>query len=168
MQPTVRLEKKASGIQKQRRHARDVREVFAKFFDILCRFGDMFGPVPTFPMRWNRFGCTRKHVEAFGRFSLKAACRLRVLVEVEKTLQNRPLHGGPGAPPPDCAGRPLRRIQFQNRIQTGPEVRRQSRSRLALSSAVCWMAGTVALSSAVCWIAGRIPESSLYPARRAG
>ena len=35
--------------------------------------------------------------------------------------------------------------------------------RPALSSAVCWIAGTVALSSAVCWIGGCIPEPGAAP-----
>ena len=62
---------------KQRRHARDDREVFAKFsrsfrefsqvFRSFRRFGHVFGPVRTC---LDVFGCHRTHSEAFGRSRL--------------------------------------------------------------------------------------------------
>ena len=60
---------------KQRRHARDVREVFAKFsqsfrkfFEVFVASGtclDLFGPAR---MHLGPFGCVWMHSEAFGAF----------------------------------------------------------------------------------------------------
>ena len=112
--------------------------------------------------------------------SLKAACRLRVLVVVKKKLQNRPL-GGPAAPPQhelrtahpaDPAPEPDPEPD-PKRIRSAPTVSESSRSiqrcvldgghgrsiqRCVLDSGT--HSRVVALSSAVCWIAGSIDRSS--------